>query len=146
MTQPWPFAESDLAHQEERRLLFATLDSIRSANPRDSMTVLRQVPMGRRRADLLVALSSGTLIAVELKLGDWQRALGQAALNQLWVDRSYIAIPLTGASIRAATEAARHGIGVIVVDGGAGRILCDAPESTIIEETRRQELVDLVNR
>jgi len=102
--------------------------------------------MGRRRADLLVALSSGTLIAVELKLGDWQRALGQAALNQLWVDRSYIAIPLTGASIRAATEAARHGIGVIVVDGGAGRILCDAPESTIIEETRRQELVDLVNR
>lgn len=51
-----------------------------------------EMPIYRNRIDL-IAFNFNHLIAVELKLKDWKRALRQAAYYQLGVDYSYIAMP-----------------------------------------------------
>jgi hypothetical protein len=51
-----------------------------------------EIPIYRNRIDLL-AYNDNKLIAVELKLLNWKRALRQAAYYQLGADYSYIAMP-----------------------------------------------------
>lgn len=51
-----------------------------------------EIPIHRNRIDL-IAYNNECLIAVELKLRNWHRALRQAAYYQLGSDLSYIAMP-----------------------------------------------------
>lgn len=51
-----------------------------------------EVPIYRNRIDL-VAFNNEHMIAVELKLKDWKRALRQAIYYQLGADLTYIAMP-----------------------------------------------------
>jgi hypothetical protein len=69
---------------------------------------------GRSRADVC-ALIGDALVTVEAKRSDWQRAVGQAALNRHVADQSYVAL-WRGRIPAAATEAAtQHGVGIIAV-------------------------------
>lgn len=55
-----------------------------------------EIPIYRNRIDL-VAYNDEEIIAVELKLKNWKRALRQAAYYQLGADFSYIAMPFYSA-------------------------------------------------
>lgn len=55
--------------------------------------------------------------AIEVKVGNWQRALGQALRNRIFAHRSYIALPETLADrVRRAPPVAQSGVGVIAID------------------------------
>jgi hypothetical protein len=69
---------------------------------------------GRSRADVLV-LADDRLIAIEAKLSDWRRALGQAALNQSVADLSYVAMWAGRIPAALLEHAEKEGIGVIAV-------------------------------
>lgn len=79
----------------------------------DSQVVL-EFPLHGRRIDMVTATRSGAISAFELKLGNFGRALEQAAYNRFIFDRSWIVV---GAEPRGANleEARKYGIGVIVV-------------------------------
>src|SRR5438046_2938020 len=106
----------DIRYVEEERLLSPALGAIRQEHGRLNARPLLRVRLGTRSPDVLLRHGDG-LLTIELKLDDWARAIGQAALNQLWVELSYIAIPLSSSSEKAVSEAKRHGIGVIAVSG-----------------------------
>jgi hypothetical protein len=55
-----------------------------------------EVPVYRNRADMM-AYTETELIAVELKLKNWKRAIRQASYYQLGADYSYIAMPFNEA-------------------------------------------------
>ncbi len=55
-----------------------------------------EVPVYRNRADMMIYTET-ELIAVELKLKNWKRALRQASYYQLGADYSYIAMPFNEA-------------------------------------------------
>ena len=59
---------------------------------RDGWLVSRQVHLGAKRVDI-VATTDRQLWAIEVKLRDWRRAMGQAFVNAAYVDNSYIALP-----------------------------------------------------
>jgi hypothetical protein len=69
---------------------------------------------GRFRTDVCL-LADGRVLAIEAKLIDWQRALGQARLNTFYADRSYIALWQTRLTDGIVLEANKHGVGVIGV-------------------------------
>jgi hypothetical protein len=80
-----------------------------------------EVPILGRRADLL-GLGTGTVTAVEMKLKNWVQALRQAIAYQLAADRSWVAMPLAGAS-RAYRQRWRfevEGVGLLAVDDHGG--------------------------
>jgi hypothetical protein len=84
---------------------------------------------GRSRADVCAVLGN-ELIAVEVKRTDWRRALGQAALNRLCVDRSYIALWAGHVPQTAVDEASRHGIGVIRISEAALEVVTPAARAS----------------
>lgn len=57
------------------------------------------------------------VIAIEVKIDNWQRALGQALRNRIFAHRSFIALPETvAARVRRAPAVLQSGIGVIAID------------------------------
>jgi len=137
---------SDIRNHESEVLLVAAVRAVcRQHGGLSRRVATAEVPMGRRRADVVLTRSDGELISIELKMNDWARALSQAILNQLWVDRSYIAIPNKPSAKRAAAEAQRHGIGVIGVDGKNAVVLCQAEPSTILDSSRKSQLSGLLS-
>ena len=75
-----------------------------------------EIPIHRNRIDL-VAYDSDQIIAVELKLKNWRRALRQAAYYQLGTDFSYIALPFYEAIgvCNRPWELAKEGVGLLAV-------------------------------
>jgi hypothetical protein len=93
--------------------------------------VRHEVPLHGRIADLVVARDDD-LVAVELKLQDWQEAFAQAMHYQLAAHRSYIAMPLDHAIVplRSRTRLERQGVGLLGVHPlGEVRTLLEARES-----------------
>lgn len=91
-----------------------------------------EVPVHGRVADLLAA-GPEDLVAVELKLEDWQEALHQAMHYQLAAHRAYIAMPLDHAIVplRARSRLERQGVGLLGVHPlGEVRTLVEARESS----------------
>lgn len=76
-----------------------------------------EVPVLSRIADLVGVRDDG-LVAVELKLRDWRRALQQAIAYQIAADRSWVAMPLTAAcaAYRQRWRFEAEGIGLLAVD------------------------------
>jgi hypothetical protein len=69
---------------------------------------------GRFKTDVCL-YADGSILAIEAKLFDWRRALGQARLNTYYADRSYIALWQAQITDGIVIEASRHGVGVIGV-------------------------------
>lgn len=82
-----------------------------------SFSVYREIRIGFCRADI-VAYNNMTLVAVELKLNDWKKALIQAKNYQLGAEYVYIAFPLKKSYLvlrKAKDELLREGIGLLIV-------------------------------
>jgi len=74
----------------------ALLPPLRAHFERAGYVVSAEVRILWRRCDLLAA-SPAELVAVELKRADWREALVQARAYQLGADRTYVALPFSGA-------------------------------------------------
>src|SRR5947209_10477669 len=60
----------------------------------DQGLVFTEVPYFGKRVDLVLSADAlRTLLAIEIKMKDWQGALKQAAVNQLFAHYSYVALP-----------------------------------------------------
>lgn len=56
------------------------------------------------------------LVAVELKLRDWRRAIAQAGRYRLFAEQSYVALPATRVTEVVLVEARRNQVGVLSVE------------------------------
>jgi hypothetical protein len=98
---------------------------------------------GTSRADVLIFASD--LVAIEAKLTDWNRALGQAVLNTTVVDQSYVAMwagYIAPGLLKAADE---YGVGVIAVHDDGLEILVKAGAGTP-DATARAVVLDRLSR
>lgn len=80
--------------------------------------VRQEIPIGFCRADL-VAFKQNCVIAVELKLRNWKKAVLQAKNYSLGADYVYIAVPLMQSYTiyrKAETLLEREGIGLLTVN------------------------------
>ncbi len=79
--------------------------------------VRQEVEILGRRADLLGSRADG-LAAIEMKMHDWSQALRQALAYQLAADRSWVAMPLGGASraYRHRWKFEAQNVGLLAVD------------------------------
>jgi hypothetical protein len=74
-----------------------------------------EVRWHQKRLDLAVLSGDERLMVVELKVGDWRRAVDQAFVNRWAADSSWVALwheKVTGAAYEAAQEA---GVGLLIV-------------------------------
>jgi len=81
-------------------------------------TVRREVRIGFFKADI-VAFKEENVVAVELKLKDWKKAIIQAKNYQLGADFVYIAIPLMKSFNilrKAQCKLENEGIGLLIVN------------------------------
>lgn len=86
------------------------------------------------------------IIAVEVKVKDWKRALRQSFKRLFYVDRCYIAISTNYVKNVNLDKVNRHGIGLIAVDGYA-EIVIEARKSDKILSWRREMLLnDLITK
>ena len=84
--------------------------------------------IGNCLTDLVAWLADGDMVAVELKVSDWRRALAQAARNLWHVDYSWV-----GMAEECATPAARNlpafeeaGVGLVAVGSDSARVILEA--------------------
>ena len=92
--------------------------------------------IGYCRADMIVFGKNDNIIAVELKLADWKKALIQAQNYQLAVDYVYLAFPSKKCDLvlkRAEEKLKQNGIGLISVDEETKQVaqILNAKKSTI---------------
>lgn len=81
--------------------------------------IFYEVPIGFCRADLVIFQKNKDIIAIELKLADWKKALIQAQNYQLAVDFVYIAFPSLKSDLvlkKAKEKLTQKGIGLLSVD------------------------------
>jgi hypothetical protein len=74
-----------------------------------------EVRWHQKRLDLALLSADESLMVVELKVGDWRRAVDQAFVNRWAADSSWVALwheKVTGAAYEAAQEA---GVGLLIV-------------------------------
>lgn len=75
----------------------------------------------------------GEIIAIELKMKDWRKAIRQAARYQSFADLSYIAMPETAVRDEVLNAAEMLGVGVLALAPGRCELIADAEPSTIID-------------
>lgn len=92
---------------------------------------------GRARIDLLL-WDGECLIGIEAKLRDWNKAIGQAALNRQCVDRSYVAMCSQNVTTTLLAEAARFGLGVMSVDAEGATVALHPDHGDPIPELRHR--------
>lgn len=91
---------------------------------------------GRARTDICVrirdlheALGNDLIVGIEVKLTDWSRALGQAALNRYAADASMIAMPVNRLNETILQAAEGYGIGVLALGPRAVEVVVAATPS-----------------
>src|SRR2546422_1120956 len=99
---------------------------------------------GRARADVML-FANGELIAIEAKVSDWNRALGQAVLNKYCSDRSYVALLDSRITPAVKSEAKLHGIGLIAVSVDKSRVVTKAARNAPLATLRARVLKALVS-
>jgi len=92
---------------------------------RQGGVILREVRLGFCRADLVVFRPDGAVVAVELKLADWKKALIQVQNYQLGSDYVYVVFPekkrlLIEQKMKA--QLLEKGIGLLFVDPVTQRV------------------------
>ncbi|MCT1522075.1 MULTISPECIES: hypothetical protein [Dietzia] len=91
------------------------------------------------RATLNAADPFSSLVAVELKLKDWRRAVAQAGRYRLFAERSFVAMPVTVMSANLETEALRNRVGLLSIDSAGGvEVVLEAPTSGPLQPLRRR--------
>ena len=80
-----------------------------------------------------------SLVAVELKLRDWRRAVAQAGRYRLFAERSFVALPTSRVNTALQAEARRNRVGVLAVDDdGSVDVVVAAPMSGPLQPLRRR--------
>lgn len=91
------------------------------------------------RATLDAADPFTSLLAVELKLKDWRRAVAQAGRYRLFAERSFVAIPVTVMSAKLEAEALRNRVGLLTINSvGSVDVALEAPMSWPLQPLRRR--------
>ncbi len=116
-----PSRESELGDPVER--LFT----------QDSYSVCYEVPFGLKRIDLFFWRRKGCpeIVAVELKLKDWRRAVWQAVHNRQIATVSYIALPVRSIRTVDARILRCLGLGLIGVERNDATIFLQAKRSQV---------------
>ena len=86
------------------------------------------------------------IIAVEVKVKDWRRALRQSFKRMFYVDRCYIALLADYIKDVDLDKVNRHGIGLIAVDGYAEIVMKAKKSDRIIGWRREMLLNDLITK
>lgn len=121
-------------------------DPVEGLFPEKEYIVKREVPFGLKRVDLIFKSKSNgrDIIAVELKLRNWKRAVWQAVHNRQIATRSYIAVPEGSAPHVDRAMLRSLGVGLIVTDMKRARILLPAHQSRYVNEKFAREISSLV--
>lgn len=82
---------------------------------KENYTIASEVPLGPKRIDI-VALKDEKIIAIEVKVNKWKKALRQAMNYQLGADESYVALPLKYSKPVNKDFFQKVGVGLITVD------------------------------
>lgn len=91
---------------------------------------------GRARIDVCLVAEDESVWAIEAKLRDWRRAIGQAFLNKSCAHYSYVAIWHELVSETLYAEAGEFGLGILSVDSDSVAIALKAvgskPNATML--------------
>ncbi len=119
-----PSRESELREPVER--LFS----------RDEYDVEHEVPFGLKKIDLFFwrEEDGSEIIAVELKLRDWRRAVWQAVHNRQVATRSYIALPAESMTAVDTGVLNSLGLGLISVNSHSAKISVRARRSRVFNK------------
>lgn len=74
-----------------------------------------EVPWHEKRIDLVMRSTGGRVLAIELKVRDWGKAINQAYLNRWVADESWVAVWHSRFTPTAWDAARDSGVGVLVV-------------------------------
>src|SRR5713101_8349310 len=126
-----PSRESELGDPVER--LFT----------QDSYNVGYEVPFGLKRIDLFFWRRKGCpeIVAVELKLRDWRRAVWQAVHNRQVATVSYIALPVQSIGAVDAGILRCLGLGLIGVESKNATIFLRAKRSQVFNATMADRIL-----
>lgn len=95
---------------------------------------------GVSRADVVGLTDDSHVVAVELKVRDWRRALQQAILNRYCAHESYIAVWWDAISQLCEERCAAHGVGLISVEERGYQLVVEAkhvtPDAQLAEAVR----------
>jgi hypothetical protein len=103
----------------------------------------REVPLLTRRIDL-VCINRGSVVAVELKVKNWQKALQQALSYRLCANRVYLAVAKQFVHRVDCSMCEDFGIGVLGVDGNVNVVL-EAMLSPIIHASLLRRILEYVD-
>jgi len=114
--------------------------------PANEFVVKREVPFGLKRIDLIFKSKRNgqDIIAVELKLRNWKRAVWQAVHNRQIATYSYIALPEATAPPVDISLLNSLGVGLIVTDMKKARVLLPAQRSKYVNERLAKEVSSIV--
>lgn len=121
------------------------IDGLESLFPRRRFSACFEVRFFGRSIDVVFQSPDGELIAVELKVHNWRRAIQQAMVHPLYADRTYIAV-WHGVLHRIDQDLLNDlEIGLISLDGSAKEIK-PAPRSSILNWRLKSQLQLSVSR
>ncbi|MBA7589821.1 hypothetical protein ES708_31913 [subsurface metagenome] len=114
--------------------------------PANEYIVKREVPFGLKRIDLIFKSRKNgqDIIAVELKLRNWKRAVWQAVHNRQIATYSYIALPEATAPPVDISTLYSLGLGLIVTDVKKARVLLPAQRSKYVNARLAKEVSPIV--
>ena len=78
------------------------------------------------------------LVAVELKLSAWRRAIAQAGRYRLFAEQSFIALPAARVGAAVVAEAARNRVGVLAVEDDLSVRVAHAPATVAPIQAHRR--------
>ena len=108
-----------------------------------------EVPFGLKRIDLVFSQKTcekEELVAVELKLRDWRRAIWQAVNNRQVATYSFVALPPAAAERADRQLFASLGVGLIIADPVAdARVALPAKRSRYVNGRAAREMAALLS-
>lgn len=110
--------------------------------PEEQYFVRTEVPFGLKRIDMVFKEKTNgrSLIAVELKVKDWKRAVWQAVQNRQVATYSYIALPEGYASAVDTAILGSLGLGLIVSGTRRARVGLRAKKSPFVNKRIANEI------
>jgi hypothetical protein len=108
----------------------------------------REFDYSRGRTDVVAVANTDTLIAIEVKLQDWKRALQQAYRNTCFAHRSFVLLPKSTAltALSRLAEFERRGVGLCYIDGVDIIVLQDSPRTAPLEPWLASEAISHIER
>lgn len=107
--------------------------------------VFFEVPIKRKRPDIICVDRNKMVIGIEMKLRKWKVAYWQASINSLWCDKSYVAFPIQYSTLflKNRNYFEQDGIGLISVDLNNEKvnIEIDARQSSWCDENLKSLLI-----